>query len=270
MYKRTFLIILLLVSLFISSCAAAYPEHGSSIEQPHLPTDPPKHIVQNPPTEPPTVTAPQDPSVPNTEPPPPHGPIPPQPIRFEDFDAVLAFILDPDYENYNKKSRSAYEHMVGDFWSDGYILKASHKSATLYGKHSVYPDVTGEDVGISFWFEFEDDIYQVILYNTRDGEEYTVDPESQDIVDYFELRNIPGTVELLADRQRITVDNPSMPEVLLCSPEYPMLRPRAFGMLDATHYIRVSSYSEEAAHPDVDQLIRFLEGLNIVQCPLKK
>ena len=200
-----------------------------------------------------------------TEPPPPHGPIPPQPIPFETIDAAVAFLRDPDYSGYSRESVDAYKQMVSRFLDYGSLPTASHSKATLHNDNGhifLYPDVEFEDIGISTWFDFEGATYQVMLYYVRPGIEYSIDFRNEDIVDYLGLRmGISKDTKF----QRITVYHPEISELILQNSTFPDQRIFATSMLNSTTYIRIAAVTDTS----LEKLQDFIEGLHIDYLYLK-
>lgn len=183
-----------------------------------------------------------------------HGETPPQPIVIDNIETAVAFLQNPDYSNYNEKWESTYQQMVEDFASDGYLLTASHKTATVsYGKVTLYPCAKYEDVGVAYWFDLNGESYQVMLYNTKTGAEYSINAETQDIADYNIIR---FGVSENAEFERITVNHPNMTEMILSTRNTHIC---AQSMIDETHYIIVTAVTDANA----ETLKNFIEGLVI-------
>lgn len=185
-----------------------------------------------------------------------HGETPPQPITFDNLESAVDFLQNPDYSNYNDKWESAYQQMVEDFASDGYLLTASHKTATVsYDKVTLFPCVKYEDIGVAYWFDLNGESYQVMLYNTKTGAEHSVNLESQDITDYNVVR---FGVSEDAEFERITVNHPNISEMILSTRNSHIC---AQSMIDETHYIIVTAVTDTNA----ETLKSFIEGLVIDQ-----
>lgn len=194
---------------------------------------------------PPTTTVPPPPSV-----------MPPQPITFDNLEAAAAFLQNPDYSNYRAKWESTYQQMVADFASDGYLLTASNKTASVsYDDVTLYPCVQYEDVGVSYWFDLDGESYQVLLYNTKAGAEYTIDLETQNIIDYHVVR---FGVSEDAEFEQLAVDHPNLSQTFLSLANNHIC---ALSMLDDTHFIRVTAVTDT----DSETLKDFIEGLIIEQ-----
>lgn len=189
-----------------------------------------------------------------------HGETPPQPIAFDNLESAVDFLQNPDYSNYNDKWESTYQQMVEEFVSDGYLLTASHKTATVsYGKVTLFPRAKYEDIGVAYWFDLNGESYQVMLYNTKTGAEFSINAETQDITDYNMVR---FGVSENAEFERITVNHPNVSEMILSTRNYHIC---AQSMIDETHYIIVTAVTDTNA----ETLKTFIEGLVIDRHTIK-
>ena len=180
---------------------------------------------------------------------------PPQPIDFETISDAIAFIEAPDYSAYYEEWHSTYQKMVQRFAVDGYLSTVSHSVAEkLNDNVTLYPEATSEDVGIAFWFKYEDILYQVLIYSTKNGEEYTFDPETESILDYYEQR---FDITIKYDYEHVDTNNLQMPQMVFYKTGKNDPRNAAKCMIDDTHYIVIKTKADKTA------LLSFIDGLQI-------
>lgn len=119
----------------------------------------------------------------------PSMPPPPQPIHFDNIDTAIVFLKAPDYSKYPETYQSAYQNMVASFQQDKYITTITSSVAQrLNLRVTLFPEVTYEDVGVQYWFELDGNKYEVLIYNTKVGDEYSVDLSKETISDYYKKR----------------------------------------------------------------------------------
>lgn len=182
--------------------------------------------------------------------PPPPPEIPPQPIAFDCVSLAVAFLSSPDYSAYREDWHYAYQHMVATFQQDGYLYTVSHSEAPLYQELVyLYPEVKYEDVGISYYFLYEEQIIRVEIHNVKSGEEFAIDINTEDYSDYHMKRLGTETAGVVHTKH----------------PQLSMMHVstgRLSCMIDETHHIQICSDA------DSEIIIRFIEGLSISSVPI--
>ena len=187
----------------------------------------------------------------------PHSgwPPPPQPILFDDIDAAIAFVKNPVFRNHwNDDFRAAYRQMVSVFQNDGYITTVSHSTATVFDNTvTLYPEATYEDIGVHYYFWFNEKLYQVLIYTVKEGDDYSIDLQTETVSDYYNKR---WNVEVEFDDVGST-QHPLINSVYFNHSDE--LRLWALSMLDETHYVVVRGNKDEV---DKSMLVEFIEGLS--------
>lgn len=188
--------------------------------------------------------------------PPMNSPAPPQPIGFSTIEDAMDFIRSPnysDYKGYKDNWISTYQAMVASFISDGYITNVSHSTAKQHNDRvTLYPEAKFEDIGICFWFDYNEVPYQVIIRNTKDGDDYLLDLQTEDILDY-NIKRFSLQEDLVGEY--LNTGHALMHTMLLGTFNYTSLT--ASCMIDETHYIVIR------AEVDQDAMRSFIEGLQI-------
>ena len=176
-------------------------------------------------------------------------PPPPQPIRFDSLEETILFIESPDMSMYYEEYHEAYQHMVDAFREDGYVTIATNTEANRDRAVILYPEVEYEDLGICFWFEHNENRYQVLVYSTY----YTMDKQNEDIFDYYRGRgwgqNTQKTIEIFTNNEML----PSM--FLTVESKSEVIRAKA--LLNNMHYIVVRAMDKVSK----TEFVRFIEGL---------
>ena len=189
------------------------------------------------------------------------NPAPPQPILFNTLEDAIAFIHNPDLSNYNEDFQSAYKKMITAFHGDGCINAVNHNVATKYDNTvTLYPEVTYEDVGVHYLFTFNQELYQVVVYTIKAGEEYVMDPQTETIVDYYNKRW--GSKFGVSSEQ--TTNSTLMPIVFFS--ETADGRICAQSLIDEGHYMVVRAKSDVV---NISDLVAFIEGLKVERIALE-
>ncbi len=176
-------------------------------------------------------------------------PVPAQPITFPTIDHAVMFVQSPNLDDYREEWHSVYDSMIASFSSYGYMVSVSHKVANhLSDEVTLYPEAKYEDVGLCFWFELNDTLYQVMIYNIKTGEDYYVKSE-EDIADYLIKR---FQISENASFEYIETDHQLMTTMLLS---------RANEKLCVRSFLNESQYIQVIADIDQDTMRAFVEGL---------
>lgn len=177
------------------------------------------------------------------------------PIVFDTFASAVEFVKNPNFSDYYNKWQGSYRAMVERLFVDGQLLIASHTSANkLNDSVTLYPEAEYEDVGIGFWFKYDDISYQVIVYRIKDGAEYTLDTETESIIAYYEKRlGVPQKY----DYEYVNTNNLQMPKMMIHKIDLDEGRYSADCMVGDTHYIVIRTEADKAA------LLSFVDGLQI-------
>lgn len=174
----------------------------------------------------------------------------PQPIPFDNISIAVAFLNSPTYSAYREDWHAAYQHMVTTFQQDGFLYTVSHSKAPLYQELVyLYPEVKYEDVGISFYFIYEEQIFRVEIHNVKSGEEFAIDVNTEDYSDY-RMKRLGKEPEGV-----INTKHPQLNKLYVSTG-------RLSCMVDETHYIQICSYA------DTEIIIRFIEDLSISSVPI--
>lgn len=191
----------------------------------------------------------------STTPPVNPGMPPPQPIRFDNFSEALAFIKAndcTDYENYPDTYQIAYKNMLETFLKDGFVFRGARQDATpLLEVVTLYPEVTNEDAGIAYWFQWNTVEYQIMIYHTKKGDEYKINIENESYADY-ELKRFG---KLNASAEIVENSGHEIFKTIYMEPWNNKLG--AYCMIDSSHYIAVRADVEK------DTLIAFINGLQL-------
>jgi hypothetical protein len=189
------------------------------------------------------------------------NPAPPQPILFNTLEDAIAFIHNPDLSNYNENFQNAYQNMITEFQDDGYINTVTHNVAMKYDNTvTLYPEATYEDVGIHYLFVFNKELYQVVIYTIKAGEEYVMDPQTETIVDYYSKRW--GSDCAVSSAQ--PTNNALVPMVFFT--ETADGRICAQSLIDEGHYMVVRAKSDAV---NISDLVAFIEGLKVERIALE-
>lgn len=188
----------------------------------------------------------------------PHGstyPPPPQPINFDSIEAAIAYVQREDYSEYDEEEQIAYQHMNSVLMEDGYLYQVLHDSATFNTGRgiSLYPQVKYEDVGICYWYEYQGKHFYVLVYHIREGEEYAIDLETEDFVDYY-MKRFTTSDE---NRAEMKTEHPLFKTLVSWSQEEEIGKKQInfYCMIDDSHYIRIRSDAEKSVFAD------FVEGI---------
>lgn len=187
----------------------------------------------------------------------PSGPIPTQPIRFENLDEAIKFIKEPDLSEYHESEHSDYYEMIDAFKSDGYITTVSHSVAERNINVSLYPEAKYEDIGVSYWFDLNGAMYQVLVYNTKAGEDFLLDKNTDTIIDYYKIRYDVT----MSDYEIIKPDHEILSSMVF-QLVYNGTRFGAKALIDNNHYIIVRAFIDQV---NQSEFIEFIEGLELGQ-----
>ncbi|MBE7066610.1 MAG: hypothetical protein E7385_03555 [Ruminococcaceae bacterium] len=176
-------------------------------------------------------------------------PPPPQPIHFDSLEDTISFIKSPDMSIYYEEYHEAYQYMIEVFREDGYVTIVANTEANRDSAVILYPEAKYEDLGICFWFEYNENMYQVLVYNTY----YTMDKQNDDIFDYYRARgwgqNTQKTIEIFTNNEML----PSL--FLTIEGEGGAIRAKA--LLNDLHYVVVRAIDKVSK----TEFVRFIEGL---------
>lgn len=151
--------------------------------------------------------------------------------------------------------------MIAAFQRDGYINTFTHNVATKYDNTvTLYPEVTYEDVGIHYFFRFNQELYQVVVYTIKAGEEYVMDPQTETIVDYY--NKCWGSKFGVSSEQ--TTNSTLMPIAFFS--ETADGRICAQSLIDEGHYMVVRAKSDVV---NISDLVAFIEGLKVERIALE-
>ena len=111
--------------------------------------------------------------------------MPAQPIRFYNMNDVIDFILKDDCSEYNNAFIPSYENMLAQFNKDGYLIVAHSSVADIITDNiALYPETKYEDIGIHYFFSYEEFDFQLLVYNVKELNLTSLIGENETIMDY--------------------------------------------------------------------------------------
>ena len=112
-----------------------------------------------------------------------------QPIRFYSLEEAVGFIRSDDSSELNEKFISIYENMLYSFNKDGFLYQVNSAAAKRIEDNVVlYPEAAYEDIGVHYFFEYGENIFQVVVYNANTQDLVRKNSSEINFLDYSESR----------------------------------------------------------------------------------
>ncbi len=198
--------------------------------------------------------------------------VPPQPITLESLDDAVLLVKNHEYSKYAKNSEEryvAYKNMADRFMKDGYLTLATHNTASRISAYKtvLYPEVKYEDMGICYWFQQDDQKYQVLIYTQTENPECALDLKTSSLLDYY----LKKSGRIGSDIETVSIEHDLIKTLTVQSwgtGDFSVMT-----LLDETHYLYVRAIytqtTDDSKVVTVTELAEFVEGLTFSKIALK-
>ncbi len=181
---------------------------------------------------------------------------PPQPIRFDSAQDAAAFLREPNLNDKNEEERLAYQKMADAFQKDGFLTIITHETAPYYdGSVTLYPEANYEDIGSHIFFQYDGELYQVIVYLMAPG------ISARETIEAYYEERMGNALSITATA---SVDHPTVRRVVFTELANPQKLCSA-ALLDENHYLVVRADQENATQ---QTMLSFIEGLRFDRLPI--
>ncbi|MBE6653897.1 MAG: hypothetical protein E7608_00405 [Ruminococcaceae bacterium] len=112
-----------------------------------------------------------------------------QPIRFYSLKEAVDFIRADDRSGLNEKFISIYENMFYSFKNDGFLYQVDSTIAKrIEDNVALYPEAAYEDIGVHYFFECDEKMFQVVVYIANTQNLFSEDSSKTNFLDYSKSR----------------------------------------------------------------------------------